>query len=72
MARSMKHNFEEEDIPEGDTRYLAREIEMFNDNRQLPLPDLVKADMYALGMTAFELMKGEELDKEDLDLIDIR
>ena len=31
----------------------------------MPLPDLTKADMFALGMTAFELMKGDELDKED-------
>ena len=56
LARSLNDNFDEEDIPEGDTRYLAREIPTFNDKKNKSLPDLKKADIYALGMTAFELV----------------
>ena len=65
MARSFKQSFEMEDVPEGDTRYLTKEIENFNDNKLLPVPDLRKADIFALGMTILELMRGEEWDKED-------
>jgi serine/threonine protein kinase len=61
MARLLTKIIEEHDIPEGDCRYLAKEL--LNDDPDLPIPDLTKADVFALGITTFELIEGQDLDK---------
>jgi len=52
---------EEHDIPEGDCRYLPKEL--LNEDPSIPIPDLTKADIFALGMTIYELVEGVTLDK---------
>lgn len=54
MARFIVKVTEAESIPEGDTRYLSRELV----SKQVAgeLPDLKKADIYSLGITAYELV----------------
>jgi serine/threonine protein kinase len=48
-----------EDVSEGDSRYLAKEVlGKAEDDR---LPDLTKADIFSLGMTLFEIVIMEEL-----------
>ena len=49
-----------EDILEGDSRYLARELlnEVEVDGN---LPDITKADIFSLGMSLYELMIGIDL-----------
>jgi serine/threonine protein kinase len=61
MARLQTKIAEEHDIPEGDCRYLAREL--LNDDPNIPIPDLTKADIFALGMSIYEIMEARELDK---------
>ena len=61
MARLLTKIIEDHDIPEGDCRYLAKEL--FNEDPSLPIPDLTKADIFALGITMYELIEGKELDK---------
>lgn len=61
MARLLTKIIEEHDIPEGDCRYLA--MELLNEDPSIPIPDLMKADTFALGMTIYELIEGIELDK---------
>jgi len=45
------------DIPEGDSRYLAQEL--LSNDPNAPLPDLLKCDVFSLGILAYELMQGE-------------
>lgn len=45
------------EIPEGDDRYLAQELLCFNQNKH-GMIDLKKADVFALGCTAYELIEG--------------
>lgn len=59
----------EEDIPEGDSCYLAQEL--LNDS-STELPDLTKADIFSLGMSLYELMIGEELPQCGDEWINIR
>ena len=54
LTRSLMQMNEDRDIPEGDCRYLAKEL--WNDDPFSPLPDLTKADIFSLGMTAYELI----------------
>lgn len=61
MARLQSKIIEDHDIPEGDCRYLAKEL--LNEDPSLPIPDLTKADIFALGISTFELIEGSELDK---------
>ena len=72
MSRPLKDNFVEDEISEGDYRYLASEIIQYNDNTTLPVPDLRKADVFALGMTAFELIRGLEFDKDEDAMNDLK
>lgn len=59
MARLLTTIIEEHDIPEGDCRYLAKEL--LNEDPNLPIPDLTKADIFALGIIIYELIEGVEL-----------
>lgn len=61
MARLHSKIVEEHDIPEGDCRYLAKEL--LNDDPSIPIPNLTKADIFALGITAYELIEGKQLEK---------
>jgi len=70
MARLLNKIVEEHDIPEGDCRYLAKEL--LNDDPSLPIPDLTKADIFALGITTFELIENKELDKNGQQWHDLR
>jgi serine/threonine protein kinase len=55
MSRLLSQVVEEHDIPEGDARYLA--YELLNEDPSASIPDLTKADMFALGITFYELME---------------
>jgi serine/threonine protein kinase len=61
MARLLTKIVEEHDIPEGDCRYLAKEL--LNEDPNIPIPDLTKADIFSLGMIVYELVEGVELQK---------
>ena len=61
MSRLMSQVVEEHDIPEGDARYLAKEL--LNDDPFAQIPDLTKADIFALGITFYELIEDVQLDK---------
>lgn len=56
MARLLNKIVEENDIPEGDCRYLAKEL--FNDDPNVAIPNLTKADVFSLGITTYELIEG--------------
>ena len=46
-----------EDIMEGDSRYMAQELLQFMDDSG-EYPDLTKADIFSLGATIYEIMIG--------------
>jgi serine/threonine protein kinase len=50
LMNKLSHN-----IPEGDCRYIAQEL--FNDDQNAPVPDLRKADVFSLGILAYELVE---------------
>jgi serine/threonine protein kinase len=61
MSRLLSQIMEEHDFPEGDARYLAKEL--LNDDPDASMPDLTKADIFALGITFYELIEGIKLEK---------
>tara|TARA_B110000285_G_C14899621_1_gene502581 strand:- start:16 stop:243 length:228 start_codon:yes stop_codon:yes gene_type:complete len=58
MARFLTKITEDVNIPEGDCRYLAKEL-----LSRTELPDLKKSDIFSLGITAFELITLGSLEK---------
>lgn len=58
MARFLTKITEDANIPEGDCRYLAKEL-----LSRTELPDLKKSDIFSLGITAFELITLGKLEK---------
>ena len=61
MARFLTQITKDYNIPEGDCRYLAKEL-LSRDMLTL-LPDLKKSDIFSLGITAYELITLESLEK---------
>lgn len=59
MARLLTKITEDHDIPEGDSRYLA--YELLNEDPNIPIPDLTKADIFALGIIVYEMIEGVSL-----------
>lgn len=58
------------DIPEGDCRYIAQEL--FNDDQNAPVPDLIKADVFSLGILAFELVERRRVMSNGQEWHDLR
>jgi serine/threonine protein kinase len=75
MAREVSSfSFEDknnEEIPEGDDRYLAQELLCYNQNKHGVI-DLLKADIFALGCTAYELVQGVDMPKNGQFYADLR
>ena len=61
MARFLTKITEDVNIPEGDCRYLAQEL--LSRDVLTYLPDLKKSDIFSLGITAYELITLERLEK---------
>jgi serine/threonine protein kinase len=61
----------DQEIPEGDERYLAQELLCFNQNKH-GMIDLKKADVFALGCTAYELIEGIAMPKNGQGYHDLR
>jgi len=61
MSRFLTKISEDANIPEGDCRYLAQEL--LSKDVFAFLPDLKKCDIFSLGITAYELITLEELEK---------
>lgn len=70
MARFLTKITEDVNIPEGDCRYLAREL--LSRNVLNYLPDLKKSDIFSLGITAFELITLGSLEKNGPDWRSLR
>jgi wee1-like protein kinase len=60
------------DFVEGDSRYLAPEMLNIMDDQAETIPDLTKADMFSLGATFYEIMRGNELPKNGTEWHQIR
>ena len=61
MARFIVKITDAENIPEGDSRYLSKEV--LSTMPTGHVPDLKKADIFSLGITAYELMTLQDLPK---------
>jgi len=61
MARFLTQITKDINIPEGDCRYLAKEL--LSRDVLTFLPDLKKSDIFSLGITAYELITLESLEK---------
>lgn len=49
------------EVPEGDSRYLARELLSIMPEDPDSIPDLTKADIFSFGATLLEIMTGKKL-----------
>lgn len=49
------------EIPEGDARYLAPEVLSLVTDNPNHMPNLAKADIFSLGATIYEIMRGKIL-----------
>lgn len=58
------------DVPEGDCRYLAKEL--LNDYQDAPLPDLRKADIFSLGILTYELVERRRVKPNGPEWHDLR
>lgn len=58
------------EIPEGDCRYLACEV--LEDADESHIPDLTKSDIFSLGASAYEIVRGKTLPKNGPEWQDIR
>ncbi|CAG9316907.1 unnamed protein product [Blepharisma stoltei] len=60
------------EIPEGDARYLASEVLMHHEEDSEHIPDLTKSDIFSLGATIYEIMRGKQLPMNGKEWHDIR
>jgi len=58
------------DIPEGDLRYLAKEL--LNTDQDGPIPDLRKADIFSLGILSYELIERRRVLTKGQEWHDLR
>jgi serine/threonine protein kinase len=70
MARFLTKITEVVDIPEGDCRYIAKEL--LSRETMTNLPDLKMCDVFSLGITAYELLTLEKLEKNGAEWRDLR
>jgi len=61
MARFLTKISDDYNLPEGDCRYLASEL-LSRDVLSF-LPDLKKSDIFSLGITAYEMITLNDLEK---------
>ena len=61
MSRLLTSIAEDHEIPEGDCRYMAKEVLI--DDPNVPIPDLTKADVFAMGIVLFEMVEGVTIQK---------
>lgn len=59
----MLNNLSNEEINEGDSRYLAPELLQIIPDDSTTIPDLTKADIFSLGATILEIMRRKSLPK---------
>lgn len=60
------------EIPEGDARYLAREVLQHTEEDSDNIPDLSKSDIFSLGATIYEIMRRKTLPMNGSEWHDIR
>ena len=70
MSRLLTKITDPHTLPEGDCRYLAREL--LSREVLQNLPDLKKSDIFSLGITAYELITLENLEKNGKEWQDLR
>jgi serine/threonine protein kinase len=68
----MLTNLADEEIPEGDSRYLAPELLDIVPDDATTIPDLTKCDIFSLGATVLEIMRRKQLPKNGEDWHSIR
>lgn len=58
------------DVPEGDCRYIAKEL--LNQNQEGPMPDLRTCDIFSLGILTYELMEKRRMRSNGQEWNDLR
>jgi serine/threonine protein kinase len=70
MSRFLTKITSENNIPEGDCRYLAKEL--LSRDMLSHVPDLKKSDIFSLGITMYELLTLTDLEKNGSEWLSFR